>query len=256
MRKLILYLASVGMFALLPHSDSHAAIVTSFEGAMQPGSPAAGWEYLWNRNGPIGNPANYVALLPTTNPYIYYDADGVPGLPGAGDPAAFVYLGILVPILSQSPVPGGHPAHGTTQAGTGGIERFAIAAYTLPSTGIVSIVGSQLLNADNSLDGLHVQVYLGSQNLPLIDATTSAGLGSSVSFNGSLGFRTAGEKVYVGIGARGDDFFDTFRLRYSIAIEPVPEPASCTIFGALISLMLFTTCRSRWALRRLRPFRA
>src|SRR5204863_763947 len=123
-----------------------AAIVTSFEGAMQPTTPATGWAYLWNSGGAMGNPANYTALLPTSNTSYYYDADGVAGLPGAGEPASFVYLGVLDPSRPLPGVPGGVPGHGSTQAATGGIDRFAIAAYTLPSTGIVSLVSSHLTN--------------------------------------------------------------------------------------------------------------
>lgn len=198
---------------------------------MQPTTPASGWAYLWNNGGAMGNPANYTALLPTSNTSYYYDADGVSGLPGAGVPAGFVYLGVLDPSRPLPGVPGGHPGTGSQQAGAGGIERFAIAAYTLQSSGIVSLVSSHLTNEDTSLDGVHLQVYVGNSVVPTIDMLSAPGLGSSVTFDGSLGLRNAGDTIYVGVGANGNDFFDTFRLQYSIDVTPVPEPGSLAVWS-------------------------
>ena len=212
--------AAVGAFALGGATVSQAAVVAWFQADMRPGSPALGWEYLWNKNGPIGNPANYSPLLPTTNSSYYYDADGVDGLPGAGEPAAYVYLGVLDPSRPFPGAPGGVPGHGYLQPGTDGIERFAIAAYTLASTGLTSIVASQLLNADESRDGLHLLVYAGNDALPQIDTYTAPGQGNYVTFDTALGWRTAGDTIYVAVGANGDDFFDTFRLSYSRSAPP------------------------------------
>lgn len=222
-----------GGFLVLSCAHASAAIVTTFEGSMQPGTPAAGWQYLWNRDGAMGNPSNYAPLRPTGSPYYFYDADGADGLPGAGDPAAFVYFGVLDPSRPYpADTPGGHPAHGYTQAGTNAIERFAIAAFTLPTTGFVSILDSELENADTSLDGLHLQVYVGNDPTPLVDTYTASGLGSLITFDGALGFRNAGDTIYVAIGANGDDFYDTFRLAYSIDIAAVPEPSTLVVVGS------------------------
>jgi hypothetical protein len=195
---------------------------------MQAGSPASGWEYLWNRDGVIGDPSHYVFLLPTTNSSYYYDADGIDGLAGADEPASFVYMGVLDSTRPTPGVPGGHPGRGFSMPTSGGIERYAIAAFTIPTSGNVSIVNSLLTNADTSSDGLHLRVYAGNSATAAYEGYTLPGLDSSLGFDTSLGYLAAGEKIYVGIGGNGDEFYDTFRLRYTIDVTVVPAPSSLT----------------------------
>src|SRR4051812_4576952 len=85
--------------------QAHGALITSFATAFQPFTPEPGWGYLWNNAGPIGNPANYTPLLPTSGGR--YSSDGTDNLP-ATPPGAFVDIGIH----GDPPAPGGHPGLG------------------------------------------------------------------------------------------------------------------------------------------------
>jgi hypothetical protein len=130
-------------------SPLHAAVITTFQDALQPTTPAPGWAYLWNSAGTVGNPANYTALSPTTHSSYWYDNDGVSGLPGS-NPGAYVYFG-----AGRS----GHPGRGSSDVGAGGVERYAIAMYALESPGSTSIVDGLLTNTDGSTDGLNLKVF-------------------------------------------------------------------------------------------------
>src|SRR5437763_649336 len=75
---------------------ARAGEVTSFQEAMQGGTPAAGWSYLWNNSGPIGNPANYSPLGATMDAYLFYTTDGSLPLPRPM-PGYYAFLGLLDP---------------------------------------------------------------------------------------------------------------------------------------------------------------
>jgi hypothetical protein len=204
-----------------------AETVSSFQDTMQPTTPATGWSYLWNSKGTIGTPANYTSLLPTTDPVYYYDCDGINGVPGP-EPGAYVYLGLLPPTDLNAGQPGGHPGPGRDQDSSG-IERYAIAAYTLSTGGTVSITNSLLTNANWSADGLDIKVYVNSNSTPLLSASTQGGRGQTTSFDGGLGVLTAGDTIYVAIGSNGSDSADAFSLRYDITA--VPEPSTFALLG-------------------------
>jgi len=211
---------------LLNHPLTVAAPLTSFEGALQPMTPASGWSYLWNSSGVIGDPTNYSALLPTSDPIWFYDNDGVDGIPGS-EPGAYVYVGLIDPILLDGGQPGAHPGRGSEDIGSGSIERFVIAAFTLQTSGNTSITNSLLTNVDHSSDGVHVQVYLNSNPTPLIESTTPSGQGISTAFDVTLGNLSAGDVIYVAIGPGNTDFSDTVGLRYTIdQTTSIPEPSS------------------------------
>jgi hypothetical protein len=204
-------------------------IVADFAADLQPDTPTAGWSYLWNVNGGvIGDPANYDLLLavPQPNPF-YYDLDGGSTLPRDA-PAAYAFFG-LSGVSTQ--LPGGHPGRGSSQAADG-LEHYVIAAYTLSASGQTSIVNSQLTTADASFDGLDVRVFVNMLDTGLV-ALAGPGFGSSTSFDIDLGPLNAGDTIYVAIGARANDFNDSFHLQYQIEQQQhvVPEPASMTIFG-------------------------
>ena len=188
--------------------QADAATVTVFQDVMQPTTPASGWAYLWNSGGVIGNPANYTPLLATTHPELLYDADGVNGLPSPA-PANFVYFG------SKG---GGHPGAGVSNTGSGGIERYAIASYTVGTPIQGGIGRSSLRNTapTGSTDGLSLRVYLNNSPTPLVNTTTAAGFGKTTTFNTPLGELQVGDIIYVAVGARNLDYFDTFALEYDI----------------------------------------
>jgi hypothetical protein len=231
---------------------AEAIVITSFQGAMQPTTPAPGWSYLWNSGGAIGNPANYTSLLPTTDPGAFYDNDGVVGLPGP-NPGAFVYLGLVGTGLLNAGQPGGHPGRGLGDDGTAfGFERFAIAAFTLsaPASG-VSITNSLLTNANFSSDGVHAQVYLNNSSAPLVDASTAAGQGMTTTFDVGLGNLAAGDVIFVAVGPRNTNFADSFSLRYEITATAVAaEPSS---LGLLASGGIVFALAARHLRRRRKP---
>lgn len=212
--------------------------ISSFHNTFQLTTPPAGWEYLWNSGGAIGIPANYTALLP--NAAGVYTSGGSNSLP-APAPAANVNFALV------NGLPGGHPGLGAMQSGSGGIERYAIAAYTLPVDSLVAIQNSQVVttnpNSGGSTDGLNVRVFVGNNATPVIGKSTTPGVGSSVAFDGFLGALRAGDKIYVAIGSRNTDLFDSFRLAYDLVA--VPEPNSSLLAGLTISIMLLLPARHK-----------
>lgn len=239
MRKFAFVIGSV--LAVGWGAAAQAEIVTTFQDALQPVTPAPGWSYSYNGLGPIGDPANYTALLPTTDPYVWYNDNGVNGLPGP-DPGGYVYFGLVGggPDEGQA---GGHPGRAEGQSGSGGIERFAIAAYTLSVGGPVSIVDSLLTNADTSQEGLDLRIFVNSNPTPIFIGSTAPGQGSSLTFDTSLGTLDAGDTIYVAIGSGTVvDYNDSFSLDYGISVASVPEPASVTLM-ALGCTCLVVHCR-------------
>jgi hypothetical protein len=211
-----------------------ADVVTSFQSAFQVPTPAAGWEYLWNNGGSIGNPANYTALLPNAGGA--YTSGGANSLPTAA-PAGSVNFAFV------GGIPGGHPGLGTMQSGSDSIERYAIAAFTVTSSDLISIKNSSLIttnpNFGGSSDGLSVKVFINNNATPTASANTAPGVGSTATFDVHLGALVAGDKIYVAVGGRNEDLFDSFQLNYEIVA--VPEPTSMILSGISITFLLSRT---------------
>jgi len=209
---------------------AQGALITSFDGAFQLTTPAPGWSYLWNSAGPIGDPANYALLLPNSSGV--YTTDGSDAIPA---PAPANYLNLSLP----GGFPGGHPGMGALQDGSGGIERYCIAAYTLASAETVSIhsgfVKNINPNSGGSTDGVSVKVFVNDNPLPALSGGTAPGFESTTTFSVALGALNAGDKVYVAIGSKDTDLFDGFHLRYDVVA--VPEPATyLTAVTALVTV--------------------
>jgi hypothetical protein len=215
----------------VPQADG--ALITYFGSAFQPFTPAPGWSYLWNSAGPIGNPANYTPLLPTAGGR--YSSDGTDNFP-APPPGAFVDIGLH----GDQPVPGGHPGLGALQDGSGGIERYTIAVYTIASANSISVVNGLLRNVNPNLggssDGLNLEVFVDDSSIPVIIATTAPLFGSQVAFGGALGNLNAGDKIYVAIGSKDSDLRDGFALDYDIV--SVPEPNDCSFIAVAAGLVM------------------
>jgi len=192
---------STSLLFLVPAQKSSAEVLTTFQDAMQPTTPAPGWSYLWNSGGEIGDPANYTSLLPTTDSGILYNTDGAPSLPSPA-PGSYTFFGRE----------GGHPGPGTVQTA---IEGYAIAAYTLNNSGAFALTNGVLQNVDTSQDGLNFRVYANSSLI--YSGITNPGRNSSLNFsNVPLGNLNSGDTIYVAIGARATDGNDSFSLEYSI----------------------------------------
>ena len=216
---------------------NHAAkgqVITTFQDAFQLTTPAPGWSYLWNMNGPIGNPANYSALLPT--PAGNYTSDGM--ATPRPSPAGYVSF------RTADGVPGGHPGAGANQAGAGGIERYAIASYTLAEQSELWIVNGWLRNENpnqgGSTDGLNLKVFVNQEDSPRLSTTTAPGVDSFTTFSAYLGVLGSGSTVYVAVGSNLVDSFDAFQLRYGLST--VPEPGSLSLIG-MASAIGLAACR-------------
>jgi hypothetical protein len=220
-------------------SISVGQLVASFHDDFQPATPATGWSYLWNANGPIGNVANYLPLIPSASGL--YTADGSNVRP-APAPGSYATIG------TQVGEPGGHPGMGVLQNGSGGIERYCIALYTLTTPNQISILDGVLRNINQnsggSTDGLALKVYVNDSPLPVLDSGTAAGFDQTAYFNVPLGNLSAGDRIYVAVGSRNSDAFDGFNLRYNIVAVPEPVTASILVAG-MIALVTFRPAKRR-----------
>lgn len=221
---------------LVGTSMAYGSPVADFANDLQGGVPSGGWQYLWNANGPVGDPTNYIPLQSTPVPVYLYDDDG-DGVLAATEAGRFAFIGEVIAGfgLTNEGQPGGHPGAGSAQD-PGGIERYVIAAYTLDQSGPASITDSVLTNADVSSDGLSLAVFVNDEPTPRVSAFTAAGQSDATQFDVALGALAAGETIYVAVGSRGEDFGDTFSLAYTIRV--VPEPATLAIFGLLSAALL------------------
>lgn len=193
-------------------ASSFGAVVADFQDDFQGPSPAPGWSYLWNSSGAIGTESNYTSLVwsETDN---WYDAEGAPGLPSATVPnAQYIFLGAT----------GGHPGGGTSESA--GVDRYAIASYTVTSSGPASITNS-LIGANGSGENI-LRVFVNDTEFGSPLTVTGS---TPVSFDRSLGNVVSGDQVYVTVGPNGTHTNDDFAIDYSIDV--VPEPASVALLG-------------------------
>ena len=108
-----------------------------------------------------------------------------------------------------------------------GIERYAIAAFALSSSGPTSISGALNVPTQSS-DGDHLRVFVNNNdtlfNLDVPGFT-------SRSFNLDFGDLQAGDVIYVAVGPKVVDYSDGFYLNYQITQPSVPEPGSLVLFS-------------------------
>lgn len=190
--------------------------VADFRDDFQSPTPAAGWSYLWNENGAIGDAANYDDLGWNGN---RYDSDGDSQFPDPS-PARYVMINAN----------GGHP--GCPEAGGQLHDRFAIAGYSVEETAEYSISDSLFENSADGGDGVELKIYVNNTEargeiLPDQGSTT---------FDMVLGELTAGDTIYVAMGPRDGDSYDTTQLDFTINQVPEPTAAGLVILAALAFL--------------------
>lgn len=140
-------------------------------------NPNSGWQYLWNENGEFGTPSGYTAMSFDTWRYRPENFD-------------FPYLGATT----------AHPGSGIDEPDSGGINRFAIAAYTVGENGDYSITDSLITRTGAFGDGVEVSVHVNEQ--AIINSIQVAPT-ESASFDWALGTLIAGDIIYVGVGPDG-----------------------------------------------------
>ena len=235
MRKCLLTVTAtlvlVGAFA----QPVQAEVVADYTDDFSYPAPAPGWSYLWNANGPIGNAATYVPLVPDgSSPARYETQNQTPD--AFPDPAP----GSSASATSTTLIPGQGNAQDT-------IERYVIAAYTLSAADVAA--HGNLLSLDfysfavssGSEDGVTARVY--RNDIPYVDRDLQPGVtfdyqapdGGEI----HLGPFVAGDTLYIAIGANGvapfdvgNDVGDVLTVDYSIKLVPEPTSAGALVLGA------------------------
>ncbi len=212
------------ILSLLSPLSADLITIADYRDDFNPNTPSEGWAYLWNRDGVIGNTANYTALLSTGSGY---DSNGVNGLP---DPLP----GRFVTLTQNFGHPGPAPAQGV------GFDVHAIAAFTVDQAGEVFIANSNLsmTNGNRAVGSDTLALLIHVNNGPAIFQQSGF---DSTTFDISLGELETGDTVFVAIGPNGSDFFDGFALDFSLLQEEaVPEPSSWALLLIGLGLSGFT----------------
>jgi hypothetical protein len=165
-----------------------------------PEKPKTGWSYLWNADGEIGRAANYKPLVWNAKANMYTgNADVYPAM---GTPQHYVRMAL----------DGGHPGMGTEQNESGGIERYAIAAYTIqPGQACkVAITGRVTCNARDGR--VELRLYLNDE----AKGSSVVGGGTSLDFSTWLGEVKDGDTIYVAVGPNRNDGNDTYGLTITV----------------------------------------
>ena len=126
-------------FSLRTISVACLAAVAGYQSDFTPTNFPAGWAYMWNDSGPIGDPSNYANM--TWNNANRYTTDGGDPLPRP-DPGAYCCLN------GNS----GHPGRGSDHASTTN-NHYAIAAYTIQRDGEYLITDSSIDTGDDQGNG-------------------------------------------------------------------------------------------------------
>lgn len=223
---------------------------------------ANGWSFLWNANGPLGNPANYVPLVVDNGRYetVANGAypDPAPGssllvTSGPADPLRYPELPGLPPLppLPQTFV---RPGEGRSQNASGGIERAVVLAYTFSAADFAAagvpagtranafITAYDFAVPVGSPDSVSARVYQDDNPAPLLDFS----LDNPPPFTSPFRFETTldprpravgtysvGDTLYVAVGPHFNDTGDELRLDFTLGLTPVPEPTSLAALAPL-----------------------
>ena len=165
-------------FERLETRDLLAVVVADYVDDYSTPAPSGNWQYLWNQDGEFGTPANYASM--THDSWRYRPSATV----------EFPYLGATF----------AHSGSGTDEADSGGIDRYAIAAYTVTEAGHYEITESLVTRNGEFGDGVEVSIHVNDQPVSQLLSLAPA---SSGSFDTVLGNLSVGDTIYVGLGPDG-----------------------------------------------------
>jgi len=224
---------AVALAAVAPAAVAQRQV--KFQAEFTPaGAPAAGWSYLWNANGPLGTATNYVPLVRDTSGNWETVANGA--YPDAAP-------GNALRVSSTGMVPGA----GASQLGAGGVQRYAIAAYTIqpsdiaaagvqPGGSVNAVMDQYSFNVPlTSADGIDSVIYV--NDTQIVSSPLPPGIiydqNSPGAFPVPLGLLEAGDTIYIATGAgflpTATDIGDGLTMDFAVTLTP--EPGMITVLG-------------------------
>jgi hypothetical protein len=157
-------------------------------------NPPAGWQYLWNPTSSFGDESGYTDLE-LWDQWRYRSAT-----------TNFPYLGATF----------AHPGDGTSEDSSG-VQRYAIAAFTVPTDGVYSIANSSISPNENTVNGVNVAAHITGQSVISLGEFDETDI--EASFDTALGFANAGDVIYVALGANESKGADGTSWDFSIVRE-------------------------------------
>jgi hypothetical protein len=210
--------------------------VGDFGSDFQGGTPAEGWQYVWNPKGKITNPKKFEPLLWSEQTQSYNTTGGALMKPTDKDHKDD-YLHLTAN--------GGHP---------GQTKYMPIAGYTIQpedGAGVYRLSDSSIYKYDRLLsgneDGLNVMVYVNKELIGGQERVSTNGLATD--FNRDLGQLNVGDTIWVMVDPLNTQYYDAFRgFDFSIqklfssqslafAASMVPEPTSVVLLVMAATLL-------------------
>ncbi len=160
-------------------------------------TPKEGWQYLWNANGAITNPANYRALVWTNIGAWRANGPAYPAAAPAGYVAAWSTWG--------------HPGQGTAQGSA--VDRFVIAAFTVRKSATYAITDGDVRLGSAASTGIELMVRVNSSTRfsQVITSTNRTPLFVD------LKQLASNDTVYVMVGPNGNHGSDTFSWDFTLS---------------------------------------
>ncbi|MAT67903.1 MAG: hypothetical protein CMJ58_00085 [Planctomycetaceae bacterium] len=166
------------------------------------------WRYLVNQNSPIGEPGGYVELQWQEGPNVrdQYDANLAAADEPADSPSGYVAL------RRDS----GHPGLGRFQVDDG-IDRYAIAAFTVPADGEYFVRSGWLCRWEEKgrFPDKYLDLVIHVDDRPF-DEHKYCYQSGLLKFQADLGPLRRGQTIYVAVGPNGYSYNDSFKWGFKI----------------------------------------
>ena len=105
------------------------------------------------------------------------------------------------------------------------MHHYAVASYEIPFDGDYDVINGAVQVPGTSGNGVRLWFAVDSALAGLSTGAVLVGPGPAVPWNSSLAQAgpialKKGDRIYVGVGPRGNDAFDTYTLNYTIRFVP------------------------------------